>query len=113
MPLKFRLKGLAETFVEKIRCNECGNEGSSEEHESFCTNLSRVTIDGIVVVAQCEICKNIFVPEGQRAGIIDPKRLRQAVEKDCHQTGQPLNQTMESIKLDVERLNALRNNNVH
>lgn len=113
MPLKFRLKGLAETFVDKIQCPKCGNDGGDEGDELFRTDLSRVTFDGIIVVIQCEVCRNLFVPDGQRLGIIDRHKLRNAVERDSAQTGQPICATLEAVKLDVERLNAEKANSVH
>ena len=76
MPLKFRLKGLAETFVDKICCPSCGHDGGSEGDQGFTTELTRVTYDGIVVVIQCSICNDVFVPDGQRQGVINSQRQR-------------------------------------
>lgn len=113
MPLKFRLKGLAETFVEDLSCPCCGNDGGEDGDDGFSTELTRVTFDGIIVVVRCEVCANIFVPEGQRLGIINPRALRQAVESDCMQSGEPLYTNLDSVRLDVEKLNALRHNDIH
>lgn len=111
MALKFRLKGLAETFIDEIRCRSCGTVSSDDEY--FSTELSRVTLDGIVVVAQCKNCGEIFVPDTQRLGIVSPSRLREAVEKDCQETGEPLLDSIKSVKLFAEQLNAERKDSVH
>ncbi len=113
MSLKFRLKGLAETFVERICCPECGHDGGQDGDKDFHTDLTRVTYDGIIVVIRCGICGNIFVPEGQRLGVINPQKLRSAVEKDSQTTGQPVYSTMQAVRLDVEKLNAARTKSVH
>jgi hypothetical protein len=110
MPLKFRLKGLAETFVDAIRCPTCGHDGGDDGDQGFKTELTRVTYDGIIVVIQCCICGNVFVPDGQRHGVINSEKLRLAVEKDSLTTGQPILPSRESVKLEVERLNAERGN---
>jgi hypothetical protein len=113
MALKFRLKGLAETFIENLRCPKCGHDGGEEGDQKFRTDHTRVTFDGIVVVIECEVCGQIFVPPGQRCGIIDPQKLRLAVEKDSDKTGQPVCPSIKEVILDVERLNAVRNSDVH
>lgn len=112
MPLKFRLKGLAETFVDAIRCPCCGHDGGDEGDQGFRTELTRVTYDGIIVVIQCAICGNVFVPDGQRHGVINSEKLRTAVEKDSKTTGQPIFPTREAVRLEVERLNAERTQKV-
>jgi len=113
MPIKFRLKGLAETFVDQVTCDGCGNDGGEEGDEGFNTELSRVTFDGIVAVIECEHCGNIFVPEDQKHGIVDSSRLRAAVEKDCDVTGQPLLRSKEEVMVEVEKENAFRNDAIH
>ena len=113
MPLKFRLKGLAETFVDNIHCPCCGHDGGEEGDQGFLTEFTRVTFDGIIVVIQCTLCKYIFVPSGQKFGVINPQKLRSAVEKDSMTTGQPVLDTLSSVKLDVERLNAQRGKRIH
>ena len=113
MPLKFRLKGLAETFIETLSCPCCGHDGGEEGDDGFSTDLTRVTFDGIVVVVQCDHCAHIFVPNEQRCGIINSKKLRKAVEKDSSQSGEPVFQGFDSVRLDVERRNAERVNDVH
>ena len=113
MPLKFRLKGLAETFVDHLECPRCGHDGGDEGDEKFRTDLSRVTYEGIIVVINCEVCGHLFVPDDQRMGILDRSKLRSAVERDSVQTGQPICPSMESVKLDVEKINAERRNRVH
>ena len=111
MALKFRLKGLAETFLDQIMCPCCGTLGSDDQY--FKTELTRVTFDGIIVVAQCRSCGEIFVPNSQRYGVIDPFDLRRAVEKDCSETGEPLMQSFHSVRLNAEKLNALRRGDLH
>ena len=113
MPLKFRLKGLAETFIDDIRCPCCGHDGGEEGDQGFRTELTRVTFDGIIVVITCEVCAIVFVPEGQRLGVINSQKLRMAVERDSLNTGQPVFPDMSSVRLDVERLNAERDQQVH
>jgi len=112
MPLKFRLKGLAETFVEGVVCDTCGNDGGEEGDEGFRTDQSRVTYNGIVAVIECAHCGNIFVPADQRLGIIDSARLRSAVERDSEVTGQPVYENKEDVILDVEKINASKNNQI-
>lgn len=112
MPLKFRLKGLAETFIDKLRCPTCGHDGGNEGDQGFTTELTRVTFDGIVVVIHCCQCQNVFVPDGQRQGVINSQRLRAAVEKDSQNTGQPILPNRKAVELEVERLNASRQDKV-
>jgi hypothetical protein len=111
MALKFRLKGLAETFIDRITCPCCGIVGNDDEH--FATELTRVTFDGIIVVVQCKECAEIFVPDTQRLGVLDPLELKKAVEKDCRETGEPVMPNIKSVKLNAERLNAERKGSLH
>lgn len=113
MPLKFRLKGLAETFIDRLTCPCCGHDGGEEGDKDFSTDLTRVTYDGIIVVIRCGICGFIFVPDGQRLGVINPRKLRSAVERDSQNTGQPVFPSLKAVRLDVERLNAARNQEIH
>lgn len=113
MGLKFRLKGLAETFLDRIKCPSCNNDGGDEGDHGFRTDLTRVTYEGIVVVIECEMCGEVFVPEGQRHGIIDSSKLRSAVERDSLKTGQPLFQNRTSVRLDVQKINVERTTGVH
>ncbi len=113
MPLKFRLKGLAETFIDDIRCPCCGHDGGDDGDQGFRTELTRVTFDGIIVVITCEICGSFFVPDGQRLGVINSQKLRTAVERDSRNTGQPVYPSIGSVRLDVERLNAEKDQQVH
>ena len=113
MPLKFRLKGLAETFVDGIRCPECGHDGGDEGDQGFETDLTRVTYSGIIVVVQCGVCNNVFVPDDQRHGVIDSQKLRDAVERDSLSTGQPIYESKDAVTLEVEKLNAARISKVH
>ncbi len=111
MALKFRLRGLAETFIDDITCPGCGSLGCDDEE--FATELTKVTFEGIVVVVQCRSCGEIFVPITQRLGVINPDELKKAVEKDHVETGEPLMMGVHTVKISAERLNALRKGAVH
>lgn len=111
MALKFRLKGLAETFVEQISCPGCGVCGNDDQH--FATELTKVTYEGIVVIVECRACGEIFVPNTQRLGIINPDALRSAVEKDADDSGEALHPTLSAVRLTAERLNAARKGDLH
>lgn len=111
MALKFRLKGLAETFVDHIACPACGTSGTDDQY--FTTELTRVSYEGIIVVVQCRGCAEIFVPNSQRLGILDPEELREAVENDSRETGEPLMASLEAVRLNAEKLNAMRKNELH
>lgn len=111
MALKFRLKGLAETFVDHITCPNCAAVGSDDEN--FSTELTKVTYDGIIVVVQCRHCNEIFVPITQRLGVLNPVELGKAVDKDHEETGEPLLAGIEAVRLNAEKLNALRKGEVH
>lgn len=113
MPLKFRLRGLAETFVDEIACPCCGHDGGEGGDQGFLTEHTRVTYQGIIVVIECTICAHVFVPHEQRHGIINYKKLRSAVEKDSVNTGQPVLTDVGKVKLEVERINAERNKGIH
>lgn len=113
MALKFRLRGLAETFVEKIHCPKCGHDGGEDGDQGFLTEHTRVTFDGIIVVIQCEMCSHIFLPLDQRLGVLNAQRLRAAVERDSHNTGQPLFPGINEVRLEVERLNAAQGSKIH
>jgi hypothetical protein len=111
MALKFRLKGLAETFIEEISCPCCGVQGNDDHY--FSTEFTKVTFDGIIVVVQCKSCAEIFVPNTQRLGIINPGELKKAVEKDSVDTGEPIVPNIQAVRLSVERLNAMRKGDMH
>lgn len=111
MALKFRLKGLAETFIDCITCPECGCYDT--EDTGFSTDHTRVTFEGIVVVVQCRSCSEIFVPVSQRNGVIDPNALKDAVAQDCKDSGEPLFDGIQSVRLNVEKLNAERRGMIH
>ena len=113
MPFKFRLQGLAETFIDNISCPCCQNAGGESGEEGFRTDMTRVTLGGIIVVVQCEVCSHFFVPKDQRCGIINGPKLREAVEQDSVQTGEPVCHSRDSVLLDVEKLNAMMNNSLH
>lgn len=111
MALKFRLKGLAETFIEEIVCPCCGTTGNDDQ--SFTTELTKVTYDGIIVVVQCKSCAEIFVPSSQRLGVLNPEELKKAVQKDSVDTGEAVMPNVETVRLNAERLNAMRKGEVH
>lgn len=111
MALKFRLKGLAETFIDTILCPECNTYGNDDQF--FATELTKVTFEGIIVVVQCRSCGEIFVPATQRLGILNPNELRRAVEKDSTETGEPIMADFQTVKLNADRLNALRKGEIH
>ena len=111
MALKFRLKGLAETFIDSITCPTCGALGNDDQN--FTTEHTRVTFEGIIVVVQCRSCSEIFVPNTQRLGVLNPDELKVAVEKDCRDTGEPIMQSYKAVKLNAEKLNAMRKGELH
>jgi ribosomal protein S27E len=111
MALKFRLRGLAETFIDEIQCSGCGFVGNDDEH--FSTEFTKVTYDGIVVVVQCKVCGEIFVPAQQRLGVLNPEMLREAVVRDHEETGEPLVADLQAVRLAAEKLNALRRGDLH
>jgi len=111
MALRFRLRGLAETFLDEIQCPMCGRTGNDDEY--FSTEHTKVTLDGIVVVAQCKSCSEIFVPGSQRLGVINPEGLRTAVEKDSLETGEPALGNFNAVRLNAEKLNAQRKGDLH
>ena len=113
MPLKFRLKGLAETFVNKVSCPKCRHDGGEDGDQGFATEHSKVTYKGIVAVIRCEKCEHIFVPKNQRLGIVNVQRLRSAVENDSKNTGQAIFSSVSDVELEVERLNATREQKLH
>ncbi len=106
MSLKFRLKGLAETFIDQVCCPACGHKGKDDQF--FSTEMTRVTFDGIVVIAQCKICSEIFIPNNQRMGVISQKALKEAVERDLKITGETDFSTYQQAALAVGKINAER-----
>jgi hypothetical protein len=111
MALKFRLKGLAETFLDTIVCPCCGITGHDDEN--FSTEFSKVTYEGIVVIAQCRCCSEIFVPSSQRLGVISPQQLKDAVQRDAKETGENILSDLPAVKLAAEKLNAQRKGDIH
>ena len=111
MALKFRLKGLAETFVDTITCPCCGVLGVDDQH--FTTELTKVTYQGIIVVVQCRDCKEIFVPNSQKLGVLDNFALRGAVEKDSVDSGEAIMNGITAVRLSAEKLNAVRKGCMH
>lgn len=111
MALKFRLKGLAETFIDRLTCPNCGATGADDKN--FSTDLTRVTFDGIVVIAQCKRCDEIFVPDTQRLGVVNAVRLHEAVAKDSADTGEALLQNLQAVRQLVQKMNAERKGDLH
>lgn len=113
MALKFRLRGLAETFVEEIICPCCGLEVKPDNENSISTEHTKVTLSGIVVVVKCGSCKHVFIPSEQKFGVINTNRLQTAVERDSVNSGQPVFRGLECVKVEVERINAIKTAKLH
>ncbi len=111
MALKFRLRGLAETFIDEIVCPSCAVRGSDDQY--FATEFTKVTLEGIIVIAQCKSCGEIFVPTTQRLGVLNPPELRVAVEKDSQTTGESILSDFKSVRVAAEKLNAERKGELH
>ena len=111
MALKFRLRGLAETFLDTICCPSCGKSGSDDQN--FSTEFTKVTYEGIIVVVQCKSCNEIFVPNLQRLGILDSSALKIAVEKDSVDSGEGIMYGIQSVRLTAEKMNAQRKGSLH
>ena len=111
MAIRFRLKGLAETLIEEIECPCCGTSGVDDTH--FSTEHTKVTFQGIVVVLQCLGCGEIFVPGNQKSGILNQKMLKEAVESDHDNSGEPLYKDCHSVVINAEKLNAYRKGAIH
>jgi hypothetical protein len=111
MALKFRVRGLAETFLDSIACPCCGIVCTDDHY--FSTELTKVTFEGIVVVVQCKVCCEIFVPSKQRLGVLDYSALCVAVEKDSIDSCSAVLPTLHAVKLNAERLNAERKGSLH
>ena len=111
MALKFRLRGLAETFIDEIVCPCCGVSGNDDEN--FETGHTKVTFEGIIVVVECRSCGEIFVPNSQRLGVINPSELKKAVQEDSVETGEPIVCDINAARLSAERLNAMRKGELH
>jgi uncharacterized Zn finger protein len=111
MALKFRLRGLAETFIEEITCPECGTVGNDDQ--SFTTEHTKVTFEGIVVIVECRSCGEIFVPSSQRLGVLDSRALKAAVERDAGESGEPMHSGVQAVRLTAEKLNASRRGDLH
>lgn len=111
MALKFRVKGLAETFLESICCPACGVSGPDDQY--FATELTKVTLEGIIVVVQCKVCREIFVPSSQRLGVLDYQALCAAVEKDSVDSGEAILSGIDAARLSAEKMNAERKGAMH
>jgi hypothetical protein len=113
MALKFRLRGLAETFVDQVVCPCCGHEVKDENDTSLSTEHTKVTLSGIVVVVQCGACQFVFIPIEQKFGVINTQRLQSAVERDSQNSGQPVFKGLSCVKVEVERINAHNTMKMH
>ena len=126
MALKFRLRGLAETFVEEVVCPCCGHSASTSEHQKnhtqsegeptetgLKTEHTKVTLSGIVVVVQCGGCEHVFIPRDQRLGVLNHQKLHDAVERDSKNTGQPVFKGLPCVSMEVERINAYKVQKFH
>lgn len=111
MALRFRLKGLAETYIEEVTCPCCGCHGTDEK--LFATEHTKVTYEGIVVVLQCKNCEEIFIPQDQHLGVINQDELMNAVAEDHTKTGEPLYSDLRSVVFETERLNASMKGMIH
>lgn len=111
MALKFRLKGLAETFIDEVCCPACNTRGTDDQY--FTTDLTKVTYEGIIVVITCRACGEVFVPDTQRLGVLNPKELKVAVDKDSSETGEPVIETLDGVRASVEQINARRKGGIH
>ncbi|MCB0330212.1 MAG: hypothetical protein KDD70_11120 [Bdellovibrionales bacterium] len=111
MALKFRLRGLAETFIDSVTCPGCGRVGSDDD--DFATEETRVTFNGIVVVVTCPSCSEVFVPKSQRLGIVNLNALREAVIQDSYDTGEPILHDLRAVEELVEKSNADRKGDIH
>lgn len=113
MALKFRLRGLAETFVEDIVCPCCGHEVKDDGEGAVSTEHTKVTLSGIVVVVKCGLCQFVFIPVEQKFGVINIDRLHSAVERDSQNSGQPVYKDLNCVKVEVERINAANTEKMH
>ncbi len=111
MAVRFRLRGLAETFIDQVTCPCCGM--TSSDDSEFATELTRVSYEGIVVVLQCRRCAEVFVPLNQRLGVVDRSKLKLAVEQDARETGEPIFETFAAVRLSAEQHNAQRKGSLH
>lgn len=113
MPIKFKLNGLAETLVELLCCPNCGRIGGEGSEHQFSTANSKVTLEGIIIIAECSNCGTYFVPENQITNIDDKNKLIEAVKYDSKKNGVPLYKNREDVTLEAEKLNAGRKLNIH
>ncbi len=111
MALRFKLRRVAETYIENIECPNCG--WSSDDIEGFTTELTRVTFEGIVVVCRCAKCGEIFLPCNQRIGVISFKRLKEIILRDARIRGVAIYRNIRDVMSYVEFLNASRRGEIH
>lgn len=110
MALRFRLKNLAETVIEELKCPGCGLIANDEK--LFSTDLTRLTVDGIVVIAECRCCGEVFVPIGQRTGIMDVRNFRQVIQNEYGDSSLKAPSRL-TMQMEAEKLNAIRRHGLH
>ena len=111
MALKFRLKGLAETFIDFLNCPCCGY--SSDIEDDFATDLTKITPEGIIVVAECRFCGEIFVPEAQQLGVLNPRLLSIAIENEKKINNSNILDGFKAVQFNAEQLNAVKKDLLH
>jgi hypothetical protein len=108
--LRFKLKNLAETVIEELKCPGCGLIANDEQ--LFSTDLTRLTKDGIIVMAECRCCGEVFIPTGQRTGIMDVINFREVINREYSDESFPA-PSRNSMELEAEKLNAIRRYGLH
>ncbi|MEM4379949.1 MAG: hypothetical protein QXL01_04600 [Thermoplasmatales archaeon] len=111
MALRFKLRRVAETYVEEIECPCCGHY--SEDIDGFTTELTRVTFQGIIVVCRCNVCGEIFLPFNQRVGVISFKNLKDLILRDARRRGVAIYRNLDDVLDYVNYLNAVRRGEIH
>lgn len=111
MALKFRLRGLAETFIDELTCPNC--RYCSDSENDFKTDDTKITESGIIIVAECNFCGEIFVPENQKVGVINPKLLSSALVTESVVKKLPPLKSFNDVKLKIEQMNAVRRGDLH
>ena len=110
MALRFKLKNIAETVIEELKCPGCGLIANDEK--LFSTDMTRLTVDGIVVCAECRCCGEVFIPIGQRTGIMDVRNFREVIKSEYGHTKRPA-PSRQSMEMEAEKLNAIKRYGLH
>jgi hypothetical protein len=110
MALRFKLKNIAETVIEELKCPGCGLIANDEK--LFSTDMTRLTVDGIVVVAECRCCGEVFIPIGQRTGIMDVRNFREVIKSEYGHAKGPA-PSRQSMEMEAEKLNAIKRYGLH